>query len=465
MAADIETLIRQALARQNGFDPQVRSKIYQSSRNALAKMIAKSGVIPPNVIDARNRSLEDTIIRIEREFTSEVPLQSTPNSFDIGLPNIGHSNIEQSDNVLPNIEQSNPEQPNIEPPNNGSLNNGQTEFRHQVGATARQEAETNPQDSLRKSFEPAKTASESTGLGAHNTSSDEPSVVAGNRQSEVPPVDVNRPFYDKKPTPQLSPQPPAKDQQNPPSERAPAGLESFLQNASSPAPPTSSEQYSEPTPQYARPRPKPIRYFIWVVLAAILLVAGWVAYMLTVSYLEPTADQPVVGQNLQVLETDDAAGFVTILDPAQPGALITAGNGTAEILSETSQPAIRIMSVRKADASDIPAKPLLLELAPGILKNIAGKKVTVEIMAKSGDSGAATFAVSCDFGELGDCGRKRFRIGLQPEAVVFSIQISADLKEGQRAFLAISTDVTSAAAISGKGAKIDIVYARIRAAG
>ena len=142
--------------------------------------------------------------------------------------------------------------------------------------------------------------------------------------------------------------------------------------------------------------------------------------------------------------------------------MITAGNGTAEILSEISVPAIRIVSVRKPGAHETPAEPLLLELAPGILKNIAGKRVTVEIMAKSGDSGAATFAVSCDFGDLGDCGRKRFRIGLQPEAVIFSIEISGDLKEGQRAFLAINTDVTSSAAISGKGAKIDIVYARIR---
>ena len=70
----------------------------------------------------------------------------------------------------------------------------------------------------------------------------------------------------------------------------------------------------------------------------------------------------------------------------------------------------------------------------------------------------------CDFGGLGECGRKRFRVGLQPEAVIFTIRIPAELSKGRRGFLAINTDVTSAAALTGKGAQVDIVYARLRAA-
>ena len=72
MAADIESLIRQALARQNGFDPQIRQKIYQSSRNALARMIAKSSALSPEIIGARNRALENTIAKIEGEFSAQV---------------------------------------------------------------------------------------------------------------------------------------------------------------------------------------------------------------------------------------------------------------------------------------------------------------------------------------------------------------------------------------------------------
>ena len=353
MAGDIESLIRQALARQNGFDPQVRLKIYQSSRNALAKIIAKSGVVPPNIIESRNRSLENTIRKIETEFTSQV---SNP----------------QTDLIEPN--------PNVSP-------------------------------------DPARL-DVPTASPPHS-----PDFVAPNLN--VAPVGVG-------PQVNLAPPPAARD------------------------------RYADPTPQHIRPRRKPIRYVIWIIALAILAIFGWIAYMLTVSFLDPQSEFSSSNKTSQASNAGDNEGFLTILEPTQPSALITGGNGTAEILSDISQPAIRITSVRKADNHDTQAEPLLLELAPGILESIAGKKATVEIRAKSGDVSPATFAVVCDFGALGECGRKRFRVGLQPEAVVFSILISADLIEGQRAFLAINTDVTSAAAITGKGAKIDIIYARIR---
>lgn len=417
MATDIESLIRQALARQNAFDPEVRQKIYQSSRNALAKMIAKAGVVPPQVINARSHSLEETIAKIEAEFTTDV-------------------NSDRNPVASPPVEENN----TVAPP-------------------------TSPQEPLRRFFDP--------GLAS-----------AANPANPVDPV--NQVSGTEAPSPQVAPtiapnignSPFSRpSQQNPgsniepsfePAAPEPAPITTHINLTDAPSSPDQGEigeadqHYASPTPQYARPRRKPIRIIIWLLGAAILAIVGWVAYTLTLSIIDPQSSTIFDKPAAQTSEVENKDDFITILDPEQPGALITAGNGTAEILSEISVPAIRIVSVRKPDAHETPADPLLLELAPGILKNIAGKRVTVEIMAKSGDSGAATFAVSCDFGDLGDCGRKRFRIGLQPEAVIFSIEISGDLQEGQRAFLAINTDVTSSAAISGKGAKIDIVYARIR---
>ncbi|MCF6322460.1 MAG: hypothetical protein L3J32_11930 [Rhizobiaceae bacterium] len=378
MAADIESLIRQALARQNGFDPQVRSKIYQSSRNALAKMIAKSGVIPPDVIEARNHLLEETISKIEHEFTDEVSV----------------SEVELEPQSI--LEPSNPAP--IEP-----------------------EQQTAPPISIADTNAPVAPS-------VH-----EPEITTDTRQPEFD--DIN------------------------PGNHAPEAVVNIERQPSKLDP---GQQYASPTPQYARPRPKPIRYIVWIIAITILAIIGWIAYMIATEFLVTPKSKPLSQQTSQNLDGSDAGTFVTILEPGQPGALITSDNGTAEIINNSTHPAIRIMSVRQTETRVTQAEPLLLELAPGILKDIAGKKVTVEIMAKSGDTTPATFAVTCDFGELGECGRKRFRIGLQPEAVVFSIQISGDYQEGQRAFLAINTDVTSAAALSGNGAKIDILYARIK---
>ena len=63
--ADFEGLIRQALARQNDADPAIREKVYQSSRKALARMIASAGVQPPDVINRQRAALEESIRRIE----------------------------------------------------------------------------------------------------------------------------------------------------------------------------------------------------------------------------------------------------------------------------------------------------------------------------------------------------------------------------------------------------------------
>lgn len=403
MAADIETLIRQALARQNGFDPQVRAKIYQSSRNALAKMIAKSGLVPPDIIEARNRSLEDTISKIDQEFTA----------------NVSQENDSQPETTQQNEPSGIFQTPSFEPT-----------------------APALPPVSIPDTFDP----------GGYSKESQTPNV------SDTP-IQVSPPVVSA-----TSPVTTTKAASTPEMETA----SQFFEPANSepvPLPQTQVEgqlDYAEPTPQFARPQRKPFRYVIWITALAIFIIVGWIAFTITLKFMEPDPVNPVNGQTSGSNGSDTQGNFVTILEPDQPSALVTNGNGSAKILSGSSQPAIRIMSLRQDDNRAAPAEPMLLELAPGILKNIAGKKVTVEIFAKSGDSGPATFSVTCSFGSLGECGRKRFRIGLQPEAVIFSIQISKDYQEGQRAFLAINTDVTSAAAISGKGAQIDIVYARIK---
>ncbi len=398
LAADIETLIRQALARQNGFDPQVRAKIYQSSRNALAKMIAKSGVVPPEVIESRNNALEDTIRKIEEEFTADLGLQP-PQSMATPAPSSPATEGPSPQISLPDSFISN------EPARNKNT------------GLRREETSTEPR--FVETPSPGVLPESSTG----NYS--EPAVGAPYSQ-----------YQEMGTTPEAAPDIPVDNQ----------------------------TRYAEPTPQYARPRRQPIRYVIWMTALAIVVIVGWIAYVVTMEILNPGPAPAPAKQTLEENNGNAGGTFVTILAPDQPGSLVTAGNGTAKIIDDTSQPAIRIMSLRASGKRDTQAEPMLLELAPGVMKNIAGKKVTVEILAKSGDTGAATFSVGCKFGDLGDCGRKRFRIGLQPEVVIFSIQISDKFQEGQRAFLAINTDVTSAAAQSGKGAQIDIIYARIRMA-
>ena len=219
--------------------------------------------------------------------------------------------------------------------------------------------------------------------------------------------------------------------------------------------------------EFARRR-KIQRFFIWLlVILAILAVMGWLAYYILTGITNGSLFGYNNGQNSQTqngtsqqAETED---YITILEPADLSSLITANRGQAEIVNELNLEMIRLVSVRDDQDPTQPAEPILLRLRPGVLEQISGKNVTFEIYAKSGTPNPAQFTVKCDFGALGSCGRKRFRVGLQPEASIFAFEMGNVSDPGQNAYIAINTDTTDNASTTGKGDVIDIVYARLRA--
>ena len=141
---------------------------------------------------------------------------------------------------------------------------------------------------------------------------------------------------------------------------------------------------------------------------------------------------------------------------------MTAGRGSAELITQQNQQILRLQSVRQGALTASGAEPILLELEKGVLNQISGKSITVELYAKSGQNGPAQFAIECDFAGDSICGRKRFRVGTQPERIVFALDLSAGVKQGERAYLAINTDITNDADSSGNGDAIDVIYVRLR---
>ena len=158
-----------------------------------------------------------------------------------------------------------------------------------------------------------------------------------------------------------------------------------------------------------------------------------------------------------------AANYINILEPGDLSALITSNRGQAELVNELNLEMVRIVSVRDDVDRSQAANPILLRLKPGVLEQISGKNVTFEIYAKSASPSPAQFTVKCQFGSLGSCGRKRFRVGLQPEASIFAFDLGEVVNPDLKAYIAISTDTTANAATTGRGDVIDIVYARLRA--
>lgn len=224
----------------------------------------------------------------------------------------------------------------------------------------------------------------------------------------------------------------------------------------------------EDMPAYPRRRRRPGRLIAIVAFLGLLGLVGWLLFTLadTLTLDEPpasvTGSQPVVpGTNNQQTDPQNA-DYITVLSPVSTGTLVTAGRGRAEIINQSNMDYIRLVSLRSEAARETTAEPILLRLEPGVLGQIAGSRVTVEILAKSGGTGPANFAVGCRVGEQDVCGRKRFRIGLQPEATVFTMSVPAGIGQDGEAYLTINTDVSATAAQSGEGAAVDVLYARLR---
>lgn len=368
--ADFEGLIKQALAKQDSSDPDVRARIYQSSRAALARMIAKKPDVASATVQRQEMMLEQSIQKIEALF-----------------------------NIAPQPASA----PSVAPPPPVPT------VSHEV-------------PSPQVSHEP----------------------VVSNFQTEA--------SYEGAPEPVLNP---------------------VYGEAEGEIDRREEQDIAADLAHGFRSRRRVIKFVGFVGLVAIIAMVVYVSYILILGLVGNNAGN--LSQNREVNRVSalnpvdknsaNPGQYITLLEPNDPSSLITNGAGQADIVNDVDATVLRIVSVRSKTNKSQPAKPILLEIQPGIIAQIRGKKITVEILVKSGSSGPATFSVECLFGELGSCGRKRFRVGLQPEAVVFSIDMKNGEDNGEKAYLALRTDIASSANLSGRGDTLDILSARLRIVG
>jgi hypothetical protein len=366
--ADFEGLIRQALARQNIADPAVRQKVYQSSRNALARMIAAAGPQPPAVINEQRVALENSISRIEAGF-SLPPRQAAPvppaPAPAVPTPPAGPVTAGRRE-------------PEFVPPPPGAAEAYEADY-----------ADTYP-DIDRAENEAAGYADE-------------------------------------------------------------YGNDDFYASA-------------EDAPVYRRPGGMR-RVLPLLLLLLVLAGAGWLTYSLVNTLIQdasqpPAASAPAGGDGQQATDSDFV--YVSVLSPQDTSALQLEGRGTAQIVNQSNIEMIRLTSVRPEGKRSEQAEPILITLSEGVLSQVAGKNVTVEIQAKSGSNEPATFSIRCDFNGEEACGRKRFPAGPQPGTIIFTVPFPPDPQPGGKYSLMINTDVAQTSGPSAQGDPIDIISARLR---
>ncbi|MGB7334419.1 MAG: hypothetical protein WBD01_01400 [Salaquimonas sp.] len=515
--ADFEGLINQALAKQNAADPQVRERVYQSSRKALVKMLEKTGNLSDDAVRLHFGKLEASISKIEAGYEpppmpgAKSVLEPAPAAFVVPealAPETPVAFEPIAEPVQPRVTEAIDQAPVLENPT--------------VQEPVRQESEAEDFGA-----EPAVDISGAEPEKSQPAS--EPDIIA-ELEALIPKAYQPAPLFppvtpqtdDPKAAVQTTPAvhedvavEPMRERQQPSAPTPPTRIEphpfpSQSQNLSDQPrgiPPQSiepsvSEQFTQPEPDIDKVEPylgdiaaeqpqeihqaetvddfsanrdevrvykrkNPLLRRIWPILLAlaVVLVILWILYALfTQMPSTGTAGNNEItpGAVGETQQAEDGSIYITLLEPTDLSALVTAGRGSAELVNQQKRQMLRLQSVRQGGLTQSNADPILLELEKGVLKQISGKDVTVEFYAQSGQSGAAQFAIECDFAGDSICGRKRFRVGAQPERIVFALDLKNGIASDARAFLAINTDITNAADASGTGDAVDIIYVRLR---
>ena len=439
--ANFERLIKGALSSQDDTSAEVRQVVYQSSRNALQKIIDGNRSLTVEAVMQKKRELEDCITRIEAEYLAPPivpePTPVVPEPTPIPEPAPMPEPVPVPKPVPAQVAEPIPAPaPEPEPvPVSAKTRNPIPE----------PVPETDPLHEIQQI------------LQGDNPAPLQPQPVAS-EPVVTEPVVHNEPIAAEV----VSPAAPDESQQQPPV------IESQPPQAIDPV--QEHEVYYEEEaamPLGFSKRRKTQKRFLWSLITLVILgLLAWIAYIVVNGVLDGSliGREETKGPKLNpnsVSRQADSDNYITIMEATEASTLITADRGTAQLVKELNIDMIRLVSTRDEFNRAQPAKPMLIRLQPGVLKQISGKRVTVEIFAKSGSSDTAHFAVGCEFGGLTECGRKRFLAGSQPNASVFAFQMDTVSDINQDMFLTLSTDTTSEAAVTGRGDTLDIVYVRL----
>jgi hypothetical protein len=141
-------------------------------------------------------------------------------------------------------------------------------------------------------------------------------------------------------------------------------------------------------------------------------------------------------------ETDALKNWISVFTPADANGVSAPSDTSVEVVQGDEGEVLRIRSGTSGSA-------ILFDVGQGVLEQIAGKRAIFDIVASAEEGQETQISVSCNFGELGDCGRKRYAVGHERGEFLFEVEMPAG-EPGAGGTIAISSD------ISNEGKAVDI---------
>ncbi|TPK37643.1 hypothetical protein FJ492_24880 [Mesorhizobium sp. B2-5-4] len=129
---------------------------------------------------------------------------------------------------------------------------------------------------------------------------------------------------------------------------------------------------------------------------------------------------------------DQSRDWINVFSPTDPTHVAAPSDAKAEVMKDDSGPFLRIQSGASGSA-------IAFDVGQGVLEKLAGKHAVFDIIARAEDGKDTQISVDCNFGELGDCGRKRYAVGQQKNEYLFDVKFP-DKHPGSAGTIAINSD-------------------------
>lgn len=146
-------------------------------------------------------------------------------------------------------------------------------------------------------------------------------------------------------------------------------------------------------------------------------------------------------------EANEARDWINVFSPSDPTLVSAPSDAKAEVMQDDSGSFLRIRSGASGSA-------ISFDVEQGVLDKLAGKHATFDIVARSEEGQETQISVDCNFGELGDCGRKRYAVGHERNEYLFDVRFP-DKRPGAAGTIAINSDFDK------QGKSVDIYEIRV----
>ncbi|WP_434725101.1 hypothetical protein [Mesorhizobium sp. RIZ17] len=146
-------------------------------------------------------------------------------------------------------------------------------------------------------------------------------------------------------------------------------------------------------------------------------------------------------------EADQSKNWINVFSPADPTHVSAPSDAAAEVMKDDTGQFLRIRSGASGSA-------IAFDVGQGVLEKLAGKHAMFDIIARSEEGKETQISVDCNFGDLGDCGRKRYAVGHERNEYLFDVRFP-NKHPGAAGTIAVNSDFDQ------QGKSVDIYDIRV----